>query len=655
MQTPSLSLRQQKLLKLIQNAPSHITGAQLAKQLGVSPRTIRNDILEINQNLLPLNAQICSEKSKGYFFRSEDPKVLTAIYKNDITFLTKEDRVRYLAFQLCLSDIPINLYDLEEEMAISHTTLQNDLHLLKMHYVHAIPHIRIHQQKDYIEFEKDERKRRTILNRLFYVDWDYDGRSNAYYGYHFLDSEILTLIMNEIPLHLERYHIRMEDTNLVSLNLAVAIMYHRITSGHNLPGAAPIPKPDTAAMYATRDLLDALEQKLHCAIQSEERDDIYQNIASGHLLDADQLNFQTVPKYFGPITIEMADHYLKRIVEMFGLDFFNDEDFYVTLLQYIRSLQLPFLSLNTQGNMDIAKEHLMIEFELAYLFQETSLRYMGYYIDQAELIYLAYCLSGALEYFCHHHPEYKLKTIICSQLNLSAIWGLKRRVLGAFANYIDVTGLLPVNQKSAYDFSNTDLVLATVRKTITDSPGTDTLRISPFLDPSDIRQIEAYIKKKRIQRFSQSGKSCFLQLLQDAYWHENQEIRSYFSIIEHMALDFIQDGLANSDFTEDILRREAISSFAFCPGVLFLHSLVQATKTRLSIMVLKHRIVWNGHKIRLIFMASFAPADATLLFELLYRLYGDHYEEDALMALKTKQAVLDYYNSDIIPFSSARS
>ncbi len=646
MKTLSLSLRQQKLLGLIQRSRSHITGAELARQLGVSPRTIRNDIADLNQSLLPFDAQILSEKSKGYLFHCENPKDFPVLAKNDINFLTKEDRVRYLAFQLCLSDIPINLFDLEEEMAVSHTTLNNDLHLLKMHYVQSTPYIRLSQQKDYIEFEKDERKRRIILNRLFYVDWDYEGRSNAYYGYHFLDSDVLNLIMEEIPRHLQRYHIQMEDTNLVALNLAVAIMYHRITAGHGLPKAPALPKQDTAAMYAAKDLMDALELQLHCSFCQEERDSIYQNIASGHLLEADKLNFRTVSQYFGPITIEMADHYLTHIREIFDIDLSNDEDFYITLLQYIRSLQLPFLSLNTQGNIDIAKENLLIEFEFAYLFQEAAQRYLGYFIDQSELLYLAYCISGALEYYYFHHPEYKLKTVICSQLNLTALWSLKRKVLGAFANYIDVIGLLPVNQKSAYDFGQAELVLATVRKQITDSPGTDLLYISSFFHTGDIRQTEGYLKNQRIRRMSGFSLSYFRELLPQAYWHENQEGGSHFAIIEALASDFINDHLTDAVFTQDILRREATSSFAFCPGILFLHSLVPAAETRLSVMTLKHRMVWNSHKIRIILMASFRQEDAPLLLGLLHLFYDTHYDADALMKLKTRKDVLDYYNKD---------
>ena len=56
-------------------------------------------------------------------------------------------------------------------------------------------------------------------------------------------------------------------------------------------------------------------------------------------------------------------------------------------------------------------------------------------------------------------------------MNMPAAWALKRKILGAFDKYLNVTALLPVNDKNIYDFQNTDLILSTVRKSITNFPG----------------------------------------------------------------------------------------------------------------------------------------------------------------------------------------
>ena len=647
MDTLTLSLRQRKLLHMMQGRTSYITGNELAKQLDVSPRTIRNDIVEINQNLKAFDAQILSEKSKGYYFYAANPERIQDLNRIDTAFFTKEDRVRYLALQLCLSDIPINLYDLEEEMYISHTTLEHDLHRLKLCYVLSDPYVKLITEKNDLCFEPDEKKRRKILNRLFHDDWDYNRRGNAFYSFHFLDPDTLQLIMDEIPIHLNRHKIQMEDPNLVSLNLAIAIMYHRMQSGHALPFAPPIPRPDVTASYATTELMDALEGLLGCAFPQEERDEIYLDISSAHMLNASKLNFQTVSHYFGPRTLDMADEYLLDVKDTFQLDFTDDEDFYITLLQYIRYLQLPVHTFNMQANTALSRDQLIVEYEVAYLFQETAIRHLGYYIGQTELLYLAFCISGSLEYLYHNHPETKFRTVITCHLSLPATWSLKRKVLGAFDNYLNITALLPVNVKSAFDFSETDLILSTVKKKITDAPGTDTIQISPLLTPADYRSIQSYIHNKRIDQLcSVPHPASIVDLLKDAYWHEDASFSERFSMIEQLADEFIEHDIVSEAYLEDVLRRESLLSFAFQHNVLFLYSLVPAKKTQLSVSTFSHRIVWNTQKIRLIVMASFTETDLTLPFRFLFLFRNDPEHPEDFKNLKTKQAVMDYFTKE---------
>ncbi len=147
------------------------------------------------------------------------------------------------------------------------------------------------------------------------------------------------------------------------------------------------------------------------------------------------------------------------------------EDFYITLLQYLRYLSNPDHVLNSQGNISLLRRNLLIDSEIACLFQPIALKYLGYYLEEDELLYLTFCISGALETYRNYHPEQKMRTVICCHLNLPAmwsmkrkVWSMKRKVLGAFANYLDVTALLPIFARSTYDFSDTDLVLTTVKK-----------------------------------------------------------------------------------------------------------------------------------------------------------------------------------------------
>ena len=58
--------RQLTILRILNEKKDWITGKALSEKLGVSDRTIRNDISIINYDIEPYSANIISERGKGY-------------------------------------------------------------------------------------------------------------------------------------------------------------------------------------------------------------------------------------------------------------------------------------------------------------------------------------------------------------------------------------------------------------------------------------------------------------------------------------------------------------------------------------------------------------------------------------------------------------
>lgn len=623
MNTLNLSLRQKKILYMLQKQNSYMTGTQIAEELHVSSRTIRNDIQELNYCLNPLHIRILSEQSKGYLLYTESPDLLKELNQNDIAFFSKEDRVRYLVFQLCYAKEPLDLFDLEDEMYISHTTLMYDLHTLKRKYTLAEPYIELIQQKNLIFFEHNEYKIRSLLLKLFQEDWDYDAKGNAYYGYHFLDEDILEYLMGIIPKYLQQYHIFMEDPSLVALELSLAIMYQRNVSGDPLPENAPLPKTDTAAYLVTKNLFLDFEKEMHCSFPASEKDFIYHFIAQTRLLDNSLITRENAELFIGPITIEMGKLFLARIKNVFEIDFSNDDEFFISLLLYLRSIQSNHYIFYTQENSNNTKRNLLPELEFAYLFQDIAFEHMGRRLTEIELINLAFCLSGALEHHFTVLPEKKVNTVICCHMNMPATWALKRKIMGLFGNYLEITDLLPVNFKNSFDFSKTDLILTTVKKNICNNASVTTLYIDNFAN-FDNPDFQSSIKMLAMKSLCPKPEYPFDKLFKNAYWHKNVDITERFTIIEQIMSNFIHDNIASEEHLMEILNREAVSSFAVSNNIVFLHSIIPAKETKLSFMTLKHRIIWNNQKIKMIVMAVFRKEDRNLLFHLNNLFYHTH-------------------------------
>lgn len=643
METLNLTLRQRKILHIIQDETDYITGLQLSRELNVSPRTIRTDIAAINSSLAVHDARILSERSKGYLYKAKDPGKIKQLNRIDTAFFSKEDRVRFLTFRLCLSDEPLNLYDLEDEMFVSHTTLLYDLHVIKMRYVLGKPNICMILFKNNISFEHEEQKIRTILLQLFHDGWDYNASANAYYGYQFLQEDIMQMILEEVPLLLRQNHIRMEDPGVIALDLSLAIMYHRCETGHPLPDSPSLPHTDTVSDLLTQDIFRFLEEELDCSFPQSEKENIYRQVSVARLPDLSLVTRETLPDFVDAAAIETADEYLERIFRILGLDFSPDDDFYITLVLYLQDLKSDQTIFNRQGNRNVAKETLSAEFEIAWLFQETALEKFGHLLSETELIYLAQCISGAIEFYFVNHPEKKLRTVLCCHRNMPSAWALKRKVLGAFSNYLDITDLIPVNTKNAFDFSETDLILSTVSKSITDRRQTGTLQINYLLPPSDMTSISSYIQHHMIRSLCPEPDTNLRELFSSAYWMEDMEYTERFPIIEALAGSFIRDGIATEQHLTDILKRESVSSFLTGPGLVFLHTFLPAQETRLAFMTLRHRVMWNGLKVRTIIMGVFRKEEINLLFQLKYLFNVNVPDTDWLKERKQKEEIIDFF------------
>ena len=230
-------------------------------------------------------------------------------------------------------------------------------------------------------------------------------------------------------------------------------------------------------------------------------------------------------------------------------------------------------------------------------------------------------------------------------MNMTAAWALKRKILAAFGKYLNVTDLLPVNSKDVWEFKNTELILSTVRKPLTNDPNIRTIKISPLLPPDDYLKISAFIQSSRITALCPGKDFSIGKLLEDAVWIEKTAFSRRFEIIEEMAGSLIREGIVPPDYEADLLRREAISSFGIRPGLLFLHSLVPAVKTRLAVAIFEHQIIWNSHKIRIAVMGAFRPEDTVLVLKLNQILNDPSVDPEAYRNLRTREEILRFFQS----------
>lgn len=135
-----VSKRQKDIVLSLMKEQEPVTAEWMAKELGVSDRTIRTEIKELQSQSTSLGIIIESVRGKGYLLDIKDYEVFEqefisnandAINESQSDFSEQENRVLYILKRFLLEKEPIKLESLEEELFVSKPKLQNDLKVVR--------------------------------------------------------------------------------------------------------------------------------------------------------------------------------------------------------------------------------------------------------------------------------------------------------------------------------------------------------------------------------------------------------------------------------------------------------------------------------------------------------------------------------------------
>lgn len=640
----NLIYRQRKLLHILQTIDGVATGTELAKKLNVSPRTIRSDIKAINTCISLYHAEIRSKKSSGYQFFAEDPALITSLNKMKNAFLTREDRVRYLVFCLCLSEMPLNINDLADEMFISSTTIKSDIQQLKKNYSLSYPFIALNLHKEFISFENDENKKRKLLIELFHKDWNYDSHGTIYYETRFLDEDILNDLRIQVPTILNEYGVCLEDPNLIFLILALTIMYQRIRSGHVLTDVEYKVVKNARIKAAVKMLFLRLEEYFKMEIPSCEKQNIYNYLSSWHYYSVDHLNFDNITDNFYAETIHLTYEYIERLRHIYQINLALDQDLFFTLLFFIQNIIEDTSFYFDQDHKNLELEALTTEFELAEVIQPIIYDAKQKYLSFTELLQLAKIINGGIKYLYITHPEKKIRIALSGHLNTPSLWNLKRQVLELFGNYVDITVLLPIYMLNFYDLSKTDLLLTTAHKEFANNHCTNIIKINSTLNEEDKHHILSYISSHVIKTLCTSPRFSLRELLSNAIWHENVTFTSWEKYLNKLFDELKEKNIMEQKQIADLLRKEKEYPPVVTSGIHFIHSVIPCKETRLSITTFSTSVNVHGFHVHTAVIGAFEAQDLSLVIPLNYTFYQNSENRKNAAFHFSREEFIDFFS-----------
>ena len=397
-----------QILKLLLKNKECMTGDNLAVAIGVSSRTIRNDMKDLNRALEDHGASVVSEIGQGYYLKIEDQEKFLAFqnemeeqkrekdFKNIIPS-EPEDRVKYIISKLLLSTLngrkeKIEFFDLEEELFISTSTLKKDFRNIDKVLKPYDLKISI-TKKDGVKIVGDEAKIRYCISEYIFNSKGYFGiEENQFYQSIFKEQEIEKL--REILLDvISVYNLRLTDLAFKNVLIHSLIMLKRFAR-------------QKSVTYEENDI-KAFEKKVEfeCAqeiikrIQKEFEVDLGNEVyyLTQHLISSQRFLIDD-PKEDYEYKNEI-EKILIKIKEETNIDLSDDKQLINGLAMHLSAaLQRMRFDMNIRNEfLDSIKNMYPLAFELAVIAGEIIEENFQFRTQENEIGFLAMHFGAALE------------------------------------------------------------------------------------------------------------------------------------------------------------------------------------------------------------------------------------------------------------------
>ena len=156
-----MNKRQRNIIDILRDNNDWITGKRLSEMFNVSDRTVRTDILKINEEY----HQLLIIASRRYGYRI-DEKIFSRIglVSEALIPQTSEERCKWILKELLLND-DINLINLEDKIFVSGFSIKNDIQKIKRN-ISDFKTLSLKKSAKYLSLIGDEAEKRQLYKRL---------------------------------------------------------------------------------------------------------------------------------------------------------------------------------------------------------------------------------------------------------------------------------------------------------------------------------------------------------------------------------------------------------------------------------------------------------------------------------------------------------
>lgn len=583
------------------------TAEVLAEELGVSSKTVRNQLKNLNELLSDFGVYVESKHGAGYRLVVEDPgrqrdleelmqkrELQTSAIPN-----SSEERVEYLLEYLLNAEGYVKLDDLSKMLYISKKTLTGNLK--EVESLLGEYHLKLQRKPNYgIRIDGKEFNRRLCIAGFVAKK----VRMMEKLGGDQDVTEEIQWIHQCVQSCLFKYNFDISSVAFQNLVLHIQIAILRMRGGHYVPAAEEETDRirDKKTYRLAEEILGQIKEKFQVEFPESEIEYIAIHLEGKKMV----ISPETPEEGEGNLIIsqeisDVVDLMLSVVYDAFKFDFRDDLELRMSLSQHLVPLVVRLqhdMKLNNPLLKDIRERY-----SLAYSMATTSCVILNHKyhktVKEDEIGYIALLYALALE---RKKTEIAKKNIllVCASGKGSAQL-LLYRYKTEFGPYINKIRVCDVGRIKEQDFSEIDYIFTTVP--------------IPVKVPVPIQEVEYFLKSSDVQAVKRTlmGKtdSPVLDIYPRDLFLPHMKFADKDEALQALCGFVYERGLVPREFLASVRAREVLAKTAFGNMVAMPHPIEMMGKTPfVCVAVLDEPIQWTADApdslVQAIFLVSVA-------------------------------------------------
>ncbi|OTQ77906.1 BglG family transcription antiterminator [Gilliamella apis] len=555
---------------------------ELANRFTVSIRTIRSDIVALNDVLNKYGAQVDYIKNVGYHLVITDPNLyatIPVVQQIERVPRTNKERVSALLIAFLTQSKSVKLDDIAGEWFLSRNTLQNDVIEVKQ-YLDKYHLSLDNRPYSGMRLVGEESAIRACLTDILWQHHITGDTINVNRLIQTILSDIdLDYLESVLQNQFERFELKLTSEGQGYLLYCCAVSITRITQGYELV-EYQVDNIDSTVIGAAREVSEGFSYFLGSTLSDAEFNYLCVQIMSRTIMESPNQ----------AKSLELFEHILSYINDSYHYNLKQDMKLRQDMLIHISSLlsRIKYQIHTSNPLLHEIKQYYPFAYDITLSALANIPKFTDVKMTEDEISYLAIHIGVALER--NYSAGYKrlVQILLVSELGNATLRMIESKIKRDFPHIL-INRTISYREYEQLTHIEEDFVVSTVRLTEKDK---QIVKIAPFPTPYQLEQLG------RLSMVDRTMPYIIERFFNEKFFLIIDKPMTQSELFQIVCQRLEESGYVGQDFYPSVVERESIVSTLIGENIAIPHSVgLLAKKTVVTTILAPQGIEWNKNEI----------------------------------------------------------